>query len=92
MIWVGRYLLAFDSPPSVPERGWAVGKGPLENMPIDLLLLTKFSAKQHDINLRNPHARFNFAANNRSFFAVGCSRSPSAQLTVNGEAVTLQPH
>lgn len=92
MIWEGRYLLGLQSPPSQPERGWAAGKGPLENIPIDLLLCSKTFAKRHDINLRNPHARFNFAVENRGFYITGCSRSPSALLTVNGEAATRQPY
>lgn len=60
MVWVGSHLLGLDSPPAVPERGWTAGKGPLEKIPIDLLLCTRAFAKAHDINLRNPHARFNF--------------------------------
>ncbi|KAK3385780.1 kinase-like domain-containing protein [Podospora didyma] len=92
MVWVGCYLLGLQSPPAVPERGWAAGKGPLENMPIDLLLYTRSFAKSHDISLRNPHARFNFFVESNGLFIIGCSRSPSAQLTVNGDAVTRLPY
>jgi hypothetical protein len=92
MVWVGCYLLELQSPPAVPERGWAAGKGPLENLPIDLLLCTRSFAKSHDINLRNPHARFNFDPENKSFYIIGCSRSPLAQLTVNGDAAKRQPY
>ncbi|KAI1420108.1 kinase-like domain-containing protein [Xylaria sp. FL1777] len=92
MVWVGRYLLGLQSPPAVPERGWAAGKGPLENMPIDLLLCTRSFAKSHGINLRNPHARFSFFPDSKGLYIVGCSRSPSAQLTVNGDAVARRPY
>ncbi|KAI3316751.1 kinase-like protein [Xylariaceae sp. AK1471] len=74
------------SPPSIPERGYVVGKGPLETLPFDLLLCTKFFAKWHGINLRNPHARFNFFPGNRALYIASCSRSQSTQLTVNGES------
>ena len=92
MIWKGRYLLRLEPLPSVPFMGWVVGKGPLENTPVDLLLCTRPFAKLHGISLRNPHAWFNFAVTNRSFYIIGCSRSPSAQLTVNGEAATQRPY
>ncbi|KAF2812792.1 kinase-like protein [Mytilinidion resinicola] len=92
MVWVGCYLLVLQSPPAEPERGWAAGKGPLENMPIDLLLCTRSFAKSHDINLRNPHARFNFFPESKGFYIIGCSRSPSAQLTVNGDAAMRRPY
>ena len=91
MIWTGQYLLALESPPSVPERGYTAGKGPLENTPVDLLLCTRSFAKWHNINLRNPHARFNFTVS-RSFYVAGCSSSQSAQLTVNGEVATRRPY
>ena len=92
MIWKGRYLLRLEPLPSVPFMGWAAGKGPLENTPMDLLLCTRPFAKLHGINLRNPHARFNFTLTNRGFYIIGCSRSPSAQLTVNGETATRRPY
>jgi hypothetical protein len=88
MVWGGSYLLDLQSPPAVPTRGWTAGKGPLENMPIDLLLCTKAFAKTHNINLRNPHARFNFFLENMGLFIMGCSRSAMAQLTVNGDGAT----
>ncbi|KAL9014351.1 MAG: hypothetical protein Q9173_001000 [Seirophora scorigena] len=91
MIWIGRYLLALESPPSVPNRGYTAGKGPLENTPIDLLLCTRRFAKRYSINLRNPHARFNFNVD-RSLYIAGCSSSQSAQLTVNGEVTTRRPY
>ena len=91
-IWTGFYSLELKSPPSIPERGYAVGKGPLENIPFDLLLCTKVFAKCHGINLRNPHARFNFFPGNRGLYIAGCSRSQSAQLTVNGEAAQRRPY
>jgi hypothetical protein len=85
-VWVGSHLLDLQSPPAVPERGWAAGKGPLENMPIDLLFCTKPFAKAHNINLRNPYARFNFFLENKGLYIAGCSRSLLARLTVNGDA------
>ncbi|PQE15615.1 ste kinase protein [Rutstroemia sp. NJR-2017a BBW] len=88
MVWHGSYLLDLNSTPAEPDRGWTVGKGPLDNIPIDLLLCTRAFAKMHDIKLRNPHARFNFFLENMGFFIRGCSRSPTAQLTVNGDGVT----
>ena len=84
-VWTGSYLLGFDSPPIVLERGWTAGKGPLENMPIDLLLCTRAFAKMYDIDIRNPHARFNFFPESAGFYIMGCSRSSLAQLTVNGD-------
>ncbi|KAI1130270.1 kinase-like domain-containing protein [Nemania abortiva] len=92
MIWVGRYSLAFDSTPLEEERGWKIGKGPTEKVPMDLLLCTRSYAKWHEINLRNPHARINFDTQTRSLYIIGCSRSMLAQLTVNGEAVPRRPH
>ena len=92
MVWEAHYLLGLQSPPSTPETGWAAGKGPLDNIPIDLLLCTRAFAKLHDIDLRNPHARFNFASDSGGFYIAGCSRSPSAQLTVNGEAATRRAY
>lgn len=92
MIWVGSYLLGLRTPPAVLETGWTAGKGPLENMPIDLLLCTRSFAKLHGINLRNPHARFNFSRDSKGLFVIGCSRSPLAQLTVNGDAVMRLPY
>lgn len=92
MVWDGSYLLDLQSPPAMPERGWTAGKGPLENMPIDLLLCTRAFAKTHDIKLRNPHARFNFFLENKGLFIMGCSRSPTAQLTVNGDGATRGPY
>jgi hypothetical protein len=88
MIWIGHYVLELQSPPDVPERGWAAGKGPLENVQIDLVLCTRLFAKLHSINLRNPHARFNFSPENKGLFVAGCSGSPSAQLAVNGDRIT----
>jgi hypothetical protein len=92
MIWVGCYLLRLQSPPAVPERGWTVGKGPLENIPIDLLLCTRAFAKSHSIELRNPYARFNFYPDNKGLYIKGCSRSLSVQLTVNGDAIMGKPY
>ena len=92
MIWPGHYLLTLESLPFVPERGYTVGKGPLENIPTDLLLCTKSFARWHGINLRNPHARFNFFPENRGLYIAGCSGSQSAQLTVNGESVRRRPY
>ena len=92
LIWRGHYFLTLESLPSVPHTGYAIGKGPLENIPNDLLLCTKSFAKWHGINLRNPHARFNFFPDTRGLYIAGCSRSPLAQLTVDGEAVRLRPY
>lgn len=83
--------MRLKSPPSVPERGYALGKGPLENIPIDLLLCTKPFAKWHGFNLRNLHARLNFFPENRALYIAKCSRSQSARLVVNGDAVQ-QPY
>ncbi|KAF2969142.1 hypothetical protein GQX73_g4381 [Xylaria multiplex] len=91
-VWVGCYLLGLGSYPVGPERGWTAGKGPLENVPIGLLLCTRSFAKSYNINLRNPHARFNFFPDSKGLYIMGCSRSPSAQLTVNGEAATRRPY
>ncbi|KAL9026044.1 MAG: hypothetical protein Q9196_005233 [Gyalolechia fulgens] len=91
-IWTGHYLLALESPPSIPETGYAVGKGPLGDILHDLLLCTKVFARWHGINLRNPHARFNFFPGTRGLYIASCSRSLSAQLTVNGEAVQRRPY
>ncbi|KAF7872433.1 hypothetical protein EAF04_003354 [Stromatinia cepivora] len=88
MVWDGSYLLDLDSTPAMPENGWTAGKGPLDNIPINLLLCTRAFAKTHDIKLRNPHARFNFFLENMGLFIMGCSRSPTAQLTVNGDGAT----
>lgn len=79
MVWVGRSLLGLQAPPSVPERRWAAGKRPLENMPIDLLFCTRSFIKSY--GLRNPYTRFNFFIKSIGFYIIGCSRSPSAQLT-----------
>jgi hypothetical protein len=87
-VWTGSYLL--DFPPIVPERGWSAGKGPLENVPIDLLLCTRAFAKEYDIDIRNPHARFNFFLESAGFYIIGCSRSSLAQLTVNGDTAARQ--
>ncbi|KAL8942609.1 MAG: hypothetical protein Q9211_001328 [Gyalolechia sp. 1 TL-2023] len=91
-IWTGHFLLAFDSPPLNPETGYTVGKGPLADIPHDLLLCTKIFARWHGINIRNPHARFNFFPGNRGLYIASCSRSLSAQLTVNGELVLRRPY
>jgi hypothetical protein len=64
----------------------------LENLPIDLLLCTRSFAKSHSIELRNPHARFNFFPESKGLYIKGCSRSPSAQLTVNGDATMGKPY
>ncbi|KAK2731287.1 hypothetical protein FQN57_003533 [Myotisia sp. PD_48] len=92
MVWVGCYLLKLEPLPVNPERGWTAGKGPLENLPMELLLCTTSFAKSHKINLRNPHARFNFFPESKGFYIIGCSRSPSAQLMVNGDAATRRPY
>ena len=92
MIWVGCYRLDLKLKPVVPEKGWTAGKGPWEGLLIDLLLCTRPFAKTHNIDLRNPHARFNFFPENKGLYVVGCSRSPSAQLTVNGDAAKRPYH
>ena len=91
-IWSGHYELKLKAEPYFLERGYTAGKGPLENVPLDLLLCTKLFAKWHGINLRNPHARFNFFLENRGFYIASSSRSQSAQLTVNGETVQRRPY
>ena len=91
MIWTGSILLSFQSPPSAPQMGWTVGKGPLPSPRCaDLFLCTIPFAKKHGINLRSFHARFNFNLQNSAFFIAGSSRSQHAELTVNGEAVSRQ--
>ena len=90
MVWVGCYLLGLQSLPVILERGWAVGKGPLENMPIDLLLYTKSFIKLHNINLQNPYMWFNFFPKSKGLYIMGCSKSPLAQLIINGDAATQQ--
>ena len=91
-IWIGHHILRLKFPPSVPERGYTLGKGPLENMPLDLLLCTKPFAKWHGITLRNPHARLNFFPETRGFYIASSSRSQPAQLTVNGETAQRRPY
>ena len=90
IVWVGCYLLGLQSPPAMPERGQAAGKGPLENMPIDLLLCTRSFIKLHNINLRNPYMRFNFFPKSKGLYIIGCSRSLLAQLIVNSDVATQQ--
>lgn len=92
LIWTGHYLLDLEYPPSTPAKGFTAGKGPLEGVPIDLLLCTKAFVKRFGINLRNPHARFNFFPNHRGFYVVDCSRSRLAQVTVNGETAHQRPY
>ncbi|KAI0965883.1 kinase-like domain-containing protein [Xylaria arbuscula] len=92
MVWDGSYLLDLNFLPADVEVGWTVGKGPMEKMPFDLLLCTRAFAKTHDITIRNPHALFSFSPENKGLFIIGCSRSPTAQLTVNGERATRQPY
>lgn len=92
MGWVGSYLLDTEPPPLAVERGWTAGKGPMDKMPFDLLLCTRPFAKEYEINLRNPHARFNFLPETRSFYIIGGSRSSLAQLTVNGNPAARQPY
>lgn len=92
MVWVGQYLLALEPLPTSTANGWTAGKGPLENGAFDLLLCTRSFAKSHALNIRNPHARFNFFLESHGFFVTGCSRSPSTHLAVNGDAVALQPY
>ncbi|KAG6034679.1 hypothetical protein E4U41_006464 [Claviceps citrina] len=92
MVWVGHYVLGFDAGPAVPDMGWTAGKGPLENMAIDLLLCNRSFAQRHGINLRNPHAHFNFSPGNSGFYIKGGSRSHSALLTVNGDSPARQPY
>ncbi|KFY92196.1 hypothetical protein V500_04257 [Pseudogymnoascus sp. VKM F-4518 (FW-2643)] len=91
MIWTGRFLLGFQSPPSAPQIGWTVGKGPLPSPRCaDLFLCTIAFARKHGINLRSFHARFNFNLQNWALFIARGSRSPHAELTVNGGAVSSQ--
>ncbi len=89
MIWTGHYVMALTPPLHDSSRGFAAGKGPLEGRPVDLALCTKAFARKHGITLSTPHAYFDFSQD-RSFYIVGRSNSPSAQLAVNGEAVTRQ--
>ena len=91
-IWTGHYEFSLEASPSALERGYTVGKGPLENVRGDLLLCTQLFAHKHGINLRNPHAYFNFFRENRAFFIAKTSRLQSTQLTVNGETVHGRPY
>lgn len=93
LIWTGEYRFTFERVPSfIPSMGFTVGKGPLEDVPVDLTLCTKSFAKSYDIKLRNPHARFNFSSENRGFYVAGCSRSQLAQVTVNGDTAHRRPY
>ena len=91
-IWTGRYEFSLDAPPSVVARGYTVGKGPMENVSLDLLLCSRLFAQKHGINLRNPHAHFNFLRETRAFYIAKNSRLQSAELTVNGETVQRRPY
>lgn len=90
-IWTGHYEFSIEAPPCDPARGYTVGKGPLEDVPLDLLLCTKFFAEKHGIDLRNPHAHFNFLRESRAFYIAKNSRLQSVELTVNGETVQRRP-
>lgn len=92
LIWTGHHLLNLDYEPSIPARGFAAEKGPLKNVSIDLLLCTKAFAKRFGINLRNPHARFNFFFSNRGFYVADCSRSQLTQITMNDETAHQRPY
>ncbi|CZT10255.1 uncharacterized protein RAG0_14784 [Rhynchosporium agropyri] len=90
--WTGRYILGLRSPPEKPDTGWVVGEGLMSTMAIDLILCTVASAKMYGIELRNPHAKFNFSSDTLGFYIVCSSRSSMAQLSVDGVAVTREPH
>ncbi|CZT53444.1 uncharacterized protein RSE6_15013 [Rhynchosporium secalis] len=59
---------------------------------MDLILCTVASAKIYGIELRNPHAKFNFSSDNLGFCIARSSRSSIAQLSVDGIAVTREPY
>jgi hypothetical protein len=92
MIWTGRYVFALEPEPSDPDLGWIVGKSAEQAPSADLLLSTKAFAKQYNIPLRTFHARFNFALDTGAFFATRITKSPHAELTVNGVLVERQMH
>ena len=72
------------------ERGQVVEKGPLENMPINLLFCTRSFIKLYNINFQNPYIRFNFFSKNKGLYIMGCSRSLLAQLIVNSNIAIQQ--
>jgi hypothetical protein len=88
MIWTGCYVFALHSAPADPNIGWTAGKG----NGVDICLSTIQFAKKYDANLRAGHARFNFNRDGGSFFIAKLTRSPNAQVTVNGEPVDSQMH
>lgn len=64
----------------------------MKNIPNNLLLCAKLLARRHGINLRNPHAQFNFFSNNRGLNIVGYSKSKSAGVTGGDTAVSQTLH
>ncbi|KAI1739753.1 kinase-like domain-containing protein [Xylaria scruposa] len=91
-VWVGYYLLSLDHKPAEPEWGWSVGKGTDGKTLPDLLLCTRSFAKEHNIMIKNPHARFNFSRENMGFYIMRCSRSASVLLKVDVNNVTNHPY
>ncbi|KAI1272140.1 kinase-like domain-containing protein [Xylaria sp. FL0933] len=91
MIWTGHYILSFDLKPSNPQRGYTLGKGPQGVSTFDILICTPSFAKTYGINLRNPHAKFNFFSETGILNISGGSNSQS-RLIVGGKAIGRQPH
>ncbi|KAI1348877.1 kinase-like domain-containing protein [Xylaria sp. FL0043] len=90
-IWTGHFALSLDHEPYEPGKGYLVGKGSL-GTEFDILLCSRHFAKDYDVDLRNPHARFNFFPSNRGLYIISGSGSGSAQLTVNGDTVRRHPY
>jgi hypothetical protein len=98
MIWSGCYVFALETPPSAPDMGWSLGRGPAEKTPnphdphSDMLLTTRAFAKEYGIPVRTFHARFNFAKDTAAFFLASILTSPRAELSVNGMPVGREMH
>ena len=90
MVQVGCYLLGLQSLLAILKREQVAGKGPLENIPINLLLYTRSFTKSYNINFQNPYTRFNFFFKSKGLYIIGCFKSLLAQLTVNSDIATRQ--
>lgn len=91
MVWDGYFPLCFQRPPSDPDLGWTMGKGPQEGMQsADLLLCTRSFARQHNVTLARRHSRLNFSKDNRAFCIASCFRSYVLTLAVDSVAASRQ--
>lgn len=78
MIWKGRLLLGFQSPPSALQMGWTVPAAKSEvsrSVPLHSCLRQKARDQPSEL------PRFNFNLKNRALFIAGGSRSQHAELT-----------